>query len=168
MDPAVTAPGISIAASGEVTALGLGRERLEQAVRANAGGLRECPRLAGKGYQSTVGGYVPDEVWRSLRERDPAHADAPAFLLADAALREARAICWAAVAKPRRVLPNARTGRRESSLFDSVPASRRGLVLSTTKAEITALESAIRRQPCSATARRHLSGASGGGLGGGA
>jgi 3-oxoacyl-[acyl-carrier-protein] synthase II len=155
MDPAVTAP-VAIAASGVVTALGLGRERLEQAVRANAGGLRDCPHLAGKGYQSTVGGYVPDEVWRSLRERDPAHADAPTFLLADAALREARADLLGGGCKGAPGSPNARTGRRESSLFDSVPASRRGLVLSTTKAEITALEGAIRRQPCSATAQRHL------------
>jgi 3-oxoacyl-(acyl-carrier-protein) synthase len=158
MDPAMTAPKVAIAgcdgdssrgldatpvaiaASGEVTALGLGRERLEEAVLANASGLRDCPRLAGKGHQSTVGGFVPDEVWRSLRERDPAHADAPAFLLADAALREARA--------------DLRNGG--SSLLDNVPASRRGLVLSTTKAEITALEGAFHQQPISATARRHL------------
>lgn len=152
---------VAIAASGEVTALGLGRERLEQAVLANAGGLRDCPRLAGKGFQSTVGGYVPDEVWRSLRERDPAHADAPAFLLADAALREARADLRSGGRNgaPPLVsggLPSAATADFGGGLTDTIPPSRRGLVLSTTKAEITALERAFHRQAVSALAQRHL------------
>ena len=133
MDPAVTAPGAAIVAGGAVTALGLGLERVEQAVRANATGLRNCPRLAGKGYQSTVTGFVPDEVWGQLREHNPGHEDTPAFLLADAALREVQVNSWA-----------------------SIPSSRRGMVLSTTKAEITALERVFHRQPCSAAAQRHL------------
>jgi len=179
MDPAMTAPEIAIAGSGgessqrldatpiaiagsgEVTALGLGRERLEQAVAANASGLRDCPRLAGKGWQSTVGGFVPDEVWRSLRERDPAHAGAPAFLLADAALREALEDLSSSGrnAAPRLVsggLPSAATADLGNSLFDTVPPSRRGLVLSTTKADITALEGDFHHRPVSDMARRHL------------
>jgi 3-oxoacyl-[acyl-carrier-protein] synthase II len=156
MDPTMTAPRVAIAASGEVTALGLGHERLEQAVLGNAIGLRDCPRLAGKGYQSTVGGYVPDEVWSSLRERDPAHAGAPAFLLADAALREARANFSSNGPKVTPGSPNAQTGGCARSPLDAVPASRRGLVLSTTKADITALEGALRHQPGSVMAQRHL------------
>jgi 3-oxoacyl-(acyl-carrier-protein) synthase len=128
---------VVIAGSGTVTALGLGRERLEQGLLANASGLRNCPRLAGKGYQSTVGGFVPDEVWSALRGRDPAHADAPAYLLADAALREARAEVG-------------------SGGLNSAPASRRGLVLSTTKADITALEGDFHHWTSSITAQRHL------------
>jgi 3-oxoacyl-(acyl-carrier-protein) synthase len=156
MDPTMTAPRVAIAASGEVTALGLGQERLEQAVLANASGLRDCPRLAGKGYQSTVGGYVPDQVWGSLRERDPAHADAPAFLLADAALREARANLGRSAPNVAPGSPNTRSESCESTLLDAVPASRRGLVLSTTKADITALEGALDHRPNSVTAQRHL------------
>jgi 3-oxoacyl-[acyl-carrier-protein] synthase II len=161
MGATMTAPAVAIAGSGAVTALGLGRERLEQAVPANASGLRDCPRLAGKGYQSTVGGYVPDEVWRSLRERDPAHADVPAFLLADAALREARADlgrsgCKAAPPLVSGGLPSAATADDCSSLFDIVPPLRRGLVLSTTKADITALQGAFQHRPSSVTAQRHL------------
>lgn len=147
MDPAVTPPRVAIASSGAVTALGLGLERLEQAVRANTTGLRDCPRLAGKGYQSTVGGFVPDEVWIQLRERDPAHGDASAFLLADAALRETLLNLRS---------PGEQTENCEWSRLDSIPSARRGLVLSTTKAEITALERAFHQQPCSATAQRHL------------
>lgn len=156
MDPAVTAPRVAIAASGAVNALGLGLERLEQAVRANATGLRDCPRLSGKGYQSTVGGFVPDEVWRQLRERDPAHGDAPAFLLADAALRETLLGLQSSGSEETPGFPGAPTGSCERSHLDATPASRRGLVLSTTKAEITALERAFHQQPCSVTAQRHL------------
>jgi len=152
----MTAPPVAIAAGGAVTALGLGRKPLEQAVLANASGLRDCPRLAGKGFQSTVGGYVPDEVWRSLRERDPAHADAPAFLLADAALREALADFSSGGREVLPVSPTAREASCESGVLDAVPASRRGLVLSTTKANITALEAALDHRPGSVTARRHL------------
>ena len=140
MGPAVSAPPVAIAAGGAVTALGLGVEHLAEAVRANSTGLRECPRLAGKGYQSIVAGFVPDPVWRQLRERDPAHGDAPAFLLADAALREALGS----------------TPGRSSALLAPIPPPRRGLVLSTTKAEIAALERSVRQEPCSGAARRHL------------
>jgi 3-oxoacyl-[acyl-carrier-protein] synthase I len=145
MDQAVTAPGAAIAAGGAVTALGLGLDRFEQAMSANASGLRDCPRLGKKGYQSTVCGFVPDEVWSQLRERDPAHADTPAFLLADAALREATLSFQSGGCEATPAFPGA------------IPSSRRGLVLSTTKAEITSLERAFHDQPCSDAARRHLS-----------
>jgi 3-oxoacyl-[acyl-carrier-protein] synthase II len=157
MDPAVTAPGVALAAGGAVTALGLGLERLEPAMRANATGLRDCPRLAGKGYQSTVGGFVPEEVWQRLRERDPAHRDAPAFLLAEAALGDALSGLRSRRREGTSVSPDAPPGGFNERGFDAIPASRRGLVLSTTKADITALERVFHQQPCSDTARRHLS-----------
>jgi len=95
MDSTMTAQKAAIAAGGAVTALGLGVEQLEQALCGNCAngspGLRECPRLAGKGYQSTVCGFVPDEAWSRLRQGDCADVDTPAFLLAGAALREALA-----------------------------------------------------------------------------
>jgi 3-oxoacyl-[acyl-carrier-protein] synthase I len=133
-------------------------ERLEPALGANITGLRECPRLAGKGYQSTVGGFVPDEVWVELRDRDPFHGDAPAFLLADAALREAMRGLRGGVQEATQPNSGAKTGSRERRPgMSEAPSSRRGLVLSTTKANITALERAIRQQPCSSAAQRHLS-----------
>lgn len=156
MDLSLAEQGVAIAAGGAVTGLGLGLERLEQAVAGNCGGLRHCPRLDGKGYQSTVCGFVPDEAWAQLRDGDSTHSDAPAFLLANAALREARV----KLETGRRVGGTATSGERspgcEGDFFDSIPASRRALVLSTTKAEITALEKASRRQSGSAAAQRQL------------
>ena len=129
-------PAIRLAGCGAVTALGSGVEPLEKALLANASGLRSCEKLAGQGYQSTVAGLVPEAVWEQLRAEDPAHADARAFLLADAALKQAEQGTGA-------VLPR-------------VPPSRRGLVLSTTKADIEALERTFRGEPCSPGARRHI------------
>jgi 3-oxoacyl-[acyl-carrier-protein] synthase I len=154
MDSAVDAPRVAIAAGGAVTAFGLGLAGVEDVVRSNSTGLRDCPRLAEKGYQSTVCGSVPDEVWCSLREGDPTHGDAPAFLLADAALRETMLNLEKCPRSARATRTIERTGIDET--FDKVPSSRRGLVLSTTKAEITALERAFQKQPSSAAARRHL------------
>lgn len=152
----MTAPKAAIAAGGAVTALGLGWERLDQAVSANVTGLRDCPRLRGKGYQSTVAGFVPDEVWGELRERNWVHHDAPAFLLADAVLREALLNLRNRRREETPDFPDRRAGGCGGSFFDSIPSFRRGLVLSTTKAEITALERVFRQQPCSVTAQRHL------------
>jgi 3-oxoacyl-[acyl-carrier-protein] synthase I len=156
MDSSVAAPRVAIAAGGAVTAFGLGLAGVEEAVRNNSSGLSDCPCLVGKGYQSTVCGCVPDEVWRLLREGDPAHGDAPAFLLASAALRESMLNRENPPQAARAGLANERTQRGERDTYDAIPASRRGLVLSTTKAEITALERTFHRQRCSAAAHRHL------------
>jgi 3-oxoacyl-[acyl-carrier-protein] synthase II len=129
-------PAISIAGCGAVTALGSGVEPLEKALLANASGLRPCEKLAGKGYQSTVVGKVPEEVLEQLRADDPAHADARAFLLADAVLKQAE--------------------QSAATALKRVPPSRRALVLSTTKADIEALERTFRREPCSPGAQRHI------------
>jgi 3-oxoacyl-[acyl-carrier-protein] synthase II len=129
-------PAISIAGCGAVTALGSGVEPLEKALLANASGLRPCEKLAGKGYQSTVAGMVPEKILDQLRSDDPAHADARAFLLVDAVLQQAE--------------------KSAAAVLKGVPPSRRGLVLSTTKADIEALERAFRREPCSTAARRHI------------
>jgi len=151
MDPALTTRRAAIATGGAVSALGLGLETLEAAVRDHPSGLRECPRLAGRGFQSTVAGFVPEEIWHELRQRDPAHADTPAFLLADAALREASNPLW-----NRRADDRATPSGAGQAGWSAPPASRRGLVLSTTKAEITALEREFRQQPCSPIAQRQL------------
>ena len=119
---------VTITACAAVTALGDGLAPLERALADNATTLRSCARFAGKNYQTDVVSAVPDALWDELRRDDPAHADAPAFLLAHHVIRQLR--------------PHA-TGRV-------------GLALSTTKADITALERLHAGQPCSDAARRHI------------
>ena len=129
-------PTIALAACGAVSALGVGIEPLTRALVNNASGLRPCQRLAGKGYQSAVVGAIEDSVMVRLRDENPTFADARAFLLADAALRQVE--------------------QNIAGSLNELPASRRGLVLSTTKADVEALERTFRREPCSAAARRHV------------
>jgi 3-oxoacyl-(acyl-carrier-protein) synthase len=140
MDSALRPARAAIAGAGAVSAVGLGFERLAEAVWANTMGLRPCPRFAGKGYQSTVAGWVPDDVMAPLRQRHPTRAAAPAFLLADAALREASS-------------PGCAGGCEG---VPTAPPHRRALVLSTTKADITPLERAFLGQADGAASPRHL------------
>ncbi|HVM60828.1 MAG TPA: beta-ketoacyl-[acyl-carrier-protein] synthase family protein [Verrucomicrobiae bacterium] len=103
---------VAITGCAAITACGDGLAPLERALADNASALRPCARFTGSPYQTNVVGAVPDEAWATLREGDPGHAGAPAFLLANHVIRRLR--------------PRA-TGRV-------------GLVLSTTKADIVALE----------------------------
>jgi 3-oxoacyl-[acyl-carrier-protein] synthase II len=125
-----------IASCGAVTALGLGLEPLERALRENTSGLRAGNRFAGKRHQSNVAGYVPEVVLDELRATKPSHADAPAFLLAESALRQAE--------------------QGAGDWLKAVPPARRGLVLSTTKADVAALERLVGGHSCSVPARRHV------------
>ncbi len=124
MEAAVNEPRVVIAGGGAVTALGAGVEPLRQALHTNAGGLlpREC--IVGKTRQSIIAGWVPETAMEQLRRGDPAHAGSRAFLFAHAALGQA--------------------GRSAAGVLDSVPTARRGLVLSTTKADIEALETFLK------------------------
>ncbi len=125
-----------LASCGAVTALGGGTAPLEHAVRENTSGLRAAAPRAGPRGPSTPVGYVPEAVLDQLRAADPIHADAPAFLLANAALEQAESAArdW----------------------LDAVPPARRGLVLSTTKADVAALERLWQGRPGSPAARRHV------------
>ncbi len=129
-------PGIDVCGWGAVTALGVGVQPLAEAIPTNASGLRPAQRLAGKGYQSAVAGWVADEVWEQLRAQDETHRDAAAFLLARAALKEATL--------------------NAAAFLAPIPLPRRALVLATTKADVAALERVFRKQPCSPTAFRHI------------
>jgi 3-oxoacyl-(acyl-carrier-protein) synthase len=140
MDSTLKPARAAIAGAGAVTAVGLGMGALENAVRGNLTGLRPCPRFAGRGYQSTVTGWVPEEAVADLRQRDPAHAGASAFLLADAALREATSEFL----------------RSRSAATPIPPPARRALVLSTTKADITVLEQAALGLPGPTGSPHHL------------
>lgn len=122
---------VAIAGCGAVTAMGNGIASLQSAVEQNISGLRPCARFDGHRFQSQVVGAVPQGVL------DPEDDD-PAFRLAYQALQEAR--------------------QSASSALSGIEARRIALVLSTTKANIEALERIMAGRSCSERARRHLEG----------
>ncbi|MFO1487263.1 MAG: beta-ketoacyl-[acyl-carrier-protein] synthase family protein [Verrucomicrobiota bacterium] len=126
---AISFPPVAIAGCGAITAAGNGVEALRTALQENRSGLRSVERFNHARFQSSIVGAVPNF---------PDQADDPAFQLADEALRQARA--------------------EAREILSTVPPERLGLVLSTTKANIEALERLSDGRPCSAAARRHLQG----------
>jgi 3-oxoacyl-(acyl-carrier-protein) synthase len=122
-------PAVAIAGCGAITAAGRGVEALRSAIRTNASGLRPSDRFHQPRFQSRmVGAALPEN----------GDLDDPAWQLASAALEEARDHAREVLAR--------------------IPAERTGLVLSTTKANLEALERLTDHRPCSAAARRHLQG----------
>jgi 3-oxoacyl-(acyl-carrier-protein) synthase len=111
-------------------------ESLQRAVATNASALQQRELVIGKTSQPVVAGFVPDEIVAQLRAADAAHADSRAYLFAVAALKEA--------------------AKNAEKILDSVPTARRGFVLSTTKANIEALDQLVRQQPVSAVTQRHI------------
>jgi len=136
VETAVNEPAIAVAGCGAVTAAGLGMEPLQRAVASNAGALQRREWVASKTCQSIVAGFVPDKITESLRAAGPAHADSRAFLFAAAAGGQAAS--------------------QAKDILDSIPAARRGFVLSTTKANIEALDKLVRQQSVSAMALRQI------------
>ncbi|MBI3881410.1 MAG: beta-ketoacyl-[acyl-carrier-protein] synthase family protein [Verrucomicrobia bacterium] len=128
-DPAANLPVVAVAGCGAVTAVGEGVGALRAAMRANASGLRACERFRHPRFQSSVVGAAPATT-------SGVESDDPAFELAHAALHEA-------------------AGEAREVLSATLP-TRLGLVLSTTKANIEALERLADGRPCSDAARRHL------------
>jgi 3-oxoacyl-(acyl-carrier-protein) synthase len=121
--------GVGFAGCGATSAVGRGVDALRSALRANASGLRLCARFDGPRFQScVVGAASPLDTG----------SDDPAWQLADAALHEAR--------------------EQARETLAAIPPSRIGLVLSTTKANIEAMERLVEERPCSEAARRHLQG----------
>jgi 3-oxoacyl-(acyl-carrier-protein) synthase len=159
VETAVNETAVAIAGCGAVTALGLGIDPLRQALRSNASGLSRREHAVGRTTQSIVTGSVPDAALEQLRNDDSGLADSRVFLFARAALTEAASGVFREGAEN-----SARGGRaphpdcdsRVKNLLSAVSPSRRALVLSTTKANIEALEKLVRRQPCSATSWRHI------------
>ncbi len=146
--PANPLPAVAIAGCGAVTAVGCGIEALRSALRANTSGLRADDRFNSPRFQSSIVGAVPQmsgtgvsPVRTETHGRDAratTATDDPAFQLATEALRQA---CIAA-----------------HELLSKIPTERTGLVLSTTKANLEALERLTDGRPCSGAARRHLQG----------
>jgi 3-oxoacyl-(acyl-carrier-protein) synthase len=129
-EPAVDyPPEVAIAGCGATTAVGRGVEALRVSMRTNASGLRVCPRFDSPRFQSNIAG--------AASQIDP-ESDNPACELADQALREAR--------------------QQAGAILSNIPPERVGLVLSTTKANIEAMERLAGGRSCSDQARRHLQG----------
>jgi 3-oxoacyl-(acyl-carrier-protein) synthase len=127
---------IAIAGCGAITAAGVGAATLWEAVAANTSALRQREWIIGKTTQTVTAGFVPEEVVKALRDTHPTHADSRAFLFAAAALHEAMA--------------------NSGDTLKNIPANRRGLVLSTTKANIEALDQLNRQHPVSPIAQRQI------------
>lgn len=128
------APSCAIDGCGAISALGAGVDPIRAAIRQNTVGLRPCPRLADANYQSTVTGWIPEDL------RFPASASGAADALA----------CRLALGATEEAL------RASTVDFQAVAPARRGLVLSTTKGDIVALERIQRGERVSAMSRRHL------------
>lgn len=120
---------VAIVGCGATSAVGPGVEAIRAALRENASGLREDARFKSARFQSSIVGAVPGVDILS---------DDPPWLLANTAIEEAR--------------------RQACEALAAIAAERIGLVLSTTKANIGALERIADGRPCSPRARRHLQG----------
>lgn len=122
---------VAIAACGAITAFGCGADKLLAALQKNSSGLRACEKFNSSRFQSKIVGAVPENFFTG-------ETDDPAFQLAKTALLEAR--------------------NSSANILEKIPAKRIGLVLSTTKSNIEALERISKKLPCSEIARRHLQG----------
>jgi 3-oxoacyl-(acyl-carrier-protein) synthase len=114
--------------------VGCGVEKLRAALVRNASGLRQSSRFEHARFQSSVVGTAIHEGDENGLE----FGDDPVWRLASEALQQARTDA--------------------ADVLASIPAERLGLVLSTTKANIEALERLTANRPCSESARRHLQG----------
>jgi 3-oxoacyl-(acyl-carrier-protein) synthase len=121
-------PSVAIAGCGAITAVGCGVDALLAALRANTSGLRVCEKFNSPRFQSSIFGAAP----RNFDDENPA------WFLATEALKQAR--------------------ESANTILSPIPAERLGLVLSTTKANIEALERLAENRSCSDSARRHLQG----------
>jgi 3-oxoacyl-(acyl-carrier-protein) synthase len=127
---------VALAGCGSISASGLGLAPLQRAVEVNGSSLQRRECQIGRARQSVVAGFVAEELMDQLRQADGFRAGSRAYLFAAAALREAV--------------------RNTDNLLEGVPRQRRGLVLSTTKANIEALDQLIAQQSVSEVAQRHL------------
>ncbi len=130
MRDSIAVPAVAVAGCGALTAVGQGLDALRAALRSNASGLSANDRFNHARFQSHIVGAVPQNGHTHHDDHDPA------YRLATAALDEARHHARDALA--------------------STSKERIGLVLSTTKANIEALERLSDGRPCSDSARRHL------------
>lgn len=126
---AASLPTVAIVGCGAMTAVGGDVNALRSALLANSSGLRPDARFDSPRFQSSIVGTALE---------NGADSEDPAFQLASAALHESR--------------------EQAREILDAIPAARTGMVLSTTKANIGALERLAAHRECSDASRRHLQG----------
>jgi len=119
-------PGVVIIGCGAISAAGRGKTALLHALLENQTCLRPDERFSGGRFQTNIVGTAPIDATN----------DDPAYLLAEAALAEVQS--------------------EARGVLQSIAPERLGLVLSTTKANIEALERLSDSRPCSPAAHRHL------------
>jgi 3-oxoacyl-(acyl-carrier-protein) synthase len=119
-------PRVAIAGCGAISAVGCGIESLREALKNNLSGLRASEKFSSPRFQSNVVGAVPGNF----------DQENPAWFFANEALRQAR--------------------ESSQKVLEKISPERIGLILSTTKANIVALEKNSENQTCSQIARRHL------------
>ena len=122
-------PSVAIAGCGAICSVGKNTSELLVALKNNTSGLRASERFSNPRFQSNIVGAAPID----------SSTDNPAHALASSALHEAI------------------VGQTsDAAINNQIPAERIGLVLSTTKANIEALERLSDGRSCSVIARRHL------------
>jgi 3-oxoacyl-(acyl-carrier-protein) synthase len=126
MHESMREPAVAIAGCGAISAVGCGLGLLQNALRDNSSGLRALEKFNSPRFQSNLAGAAP----RDCSEQDPA------WLLAGEALKQA--------------------GEAAKGILKKISTERTGLILSTTKANIEALERSLENRPYSESARRHL------------
>ncbi len=141
-------PDVAIVGCGAISAAGPNTAALRAALKNNASGLRANERFSGPRFQTNIVGATPLKV---------SDNDNPAHLLARIALREAISDFGRARHSVRADLVSGNDGAHGVTRPTlEIPPERIGLVLSTTKANIEALERLSDGRPCSDSARRHL------------
>jgi 3-oxoacyl-(acyl-carrier-protein) synthase len=149
---------VAIAGCGVISAVGNGVGALRSTLQTNSSGLQPSERFTTARFQSNIVGAAL---------ADSSLTDDPAHQLATVALREAISATKLPARKQPltpslspsdgvRVADRPGEGNADEHSTLDLPAARIGLVLSTTKANIEALERLAEGRPCSATARRHL------------
>ncbi|MBC8453827.1 beta-ketoacyl-[acyl-carrier-protein] synthase family protein [PVC group bacterium] len=127
---------VAVAGLGAVTAAGDGINSLLQAVEANSLELRKCKKYRGDLYMTNRVGAVPEDTWEKISELYTKQSRSRTFQLASHALSEAIS--------------------QTKEQLNSLDPKRIGFVLSTTKAEITALEALTNSKSCDAESEKHI------------
>ncbi|MBT3191326.1 MAG: beta-ketoacyl-[acyl-carrier-protein] synthase family protein [Verrucomicrobia bacterium] len=122
----------AIVGLGIVSAAGIGADETLEAIRANQPRLRDVPEYAEGPYMTSRVGALPEGAW----ERLGCEGSSRVYAAADAAVRQAIA--------------------QAAPQLKDIPADRIGLVLSTTKAEVAALDAFVAGTPASENASRHI------------
>jgi len=127
---------VAIVGLGVVSAAGDGAAAHLRAIEANAIELRESDRHSSELYMTNRVGAVSDKTWNNMSESAIGRNESRTFQLANRALAEAI--------------------RQSEPELDGVGSERVGLVLSTTKAEITALEPIATGEDSDIESQRHI------------